>query len=104
MQAFVSFVGDVPVASNHWQDDRFYGSHFLNGCNPDTMKRCTKLPSNFPVTQELVGNLLDEGDTLENAIKVLSGEPLRQFIFNCCTHEYLAVLWKSLTLPKAGES
>ena len=70
MQAFVSFVGDVPVASKHWQDDSFYGSHFLNGCNPDTMKRCTKLPSNFPVTQELVGNLLDEGDTLEKAIKV----------------------------------
>ena len=69
-QAFVSFVGDVPVASKHWQDDCFYGSQFLNGCNPDTIKRCTKLPSNFPVTQEMVGNLLDEGDTLEKAMKV----------------------------------
>jgi len=41
----------------------------LNGCNPDTIKRCTELPSKFPVTQELVGNLLDEGDTLEKAIQ-----------------------------------
>ena len=69
-QAFVSFVGDVPLAADRWQDDRFYGAHFLNGCNPDTIKRCTELPPNFPVTQELVGNLLDEGDTLQNAIKV----------------------------------
>lgn len=88
MQAFVSFVGDVPVASEYWQDDSFYGAHFMNGCNPDTIKRCTKLPSSFPVTQELVGNLLDEGDTLEKAMKVLSREPLRQFIFNCCAHAY----------------
>lgn len=66
----MSFVGDVPVASERWQDDRFYGSHFLNGCNPDTIKRCTELPANFPVTQELVGNLLDESDTLEKAMKV----------------------------------
>jgi len=68
-KAFVAFVGDVPSASERWQDDRFYGSHFLNGCNPDTIKRCTELPSKFPVTQELVGNLLDEGDTLQNAIE-----------------------------------
>ena len=70
MQAFVSFVGEVPLASKRWQDDRFYGAQFLNGCNPDTIMRCSKLPSNFPVTQELVGNLLDAGDTLQNAIKV----------------------------------
>lgn len=82
LQAFVSFVGEVPVASKHWQDDRFYGSHFLNGCNPDTMKRCTKLPYNFPVTQELIGNLLDKDDTLENALKVFSREGLKQIILN----------------------
>ena len=42
----------------------------MNGCNPDTIKRCTELPSKFPVTQELVGNQLDEGDTLEIALEV----------------------------------
>lgn len=42
----------------------------MNGCNPDTLKRCTKLPSNFPVTQDLIGNLLDSGDTLDKALEV----------------------------------
>lgn len=69
-QAFVAFVGDVPSSAERWQDDRFYGSQFLNGCNPDTIKRCTELPSKFPVTQELVGNLLDKGDTLQKGIEV----------------------------------
>lgn len=69
-QAFVAFVGDVPSAAERWLDDRFYGSQFLNGCNPDTIKRCIELPSKFPVTQELVGNLLDESDTLQKAMEV----------------------------------
>ena len=42
----------------------------MNGCNPDTIRRCTELPSKFPVTQELVGNLLEEGDTLQIALEV----------------------------------
>ena len=46
------------------------------------MKRCTKLPYNFPVTQELIGNLLDKDDTLENALKVFSREGLKQIILN----------------------
>ncbi|XP_068721239.1 allene oxide synthase-lipoxygenase protein-like [Montipora capricornis] len=68
-KAFVAFVGDVPPASDHWRDDSFYGAHYLNGCNPDTIRRCTEIPAKFPVTQELVGNLLDEGDTLQRAIE-----------------------------------
>ncbi|KAK2554379.1 Allene oxide synthase-lipoxygenase protein [Acropora cervicornis] len=67
--AFRVFVGDVPPAADHWRDDSFYGAHYLNGCNPDTIKRCTEIPSKFPVTQELVANLLDEGDTLQVAIE-----------------------------------
>jgi len=69
-RAFVHFLGDAPSApAERWKDDRFYGAQFLNGCNPDTIKRCTELPSNFPVTQEMVGNLLDAGNTLEQAMK-----------------------------------
>lgn len=67
-KAFVSFVGSVPPAAEAWQEDTFYGAHYMNGCNPDTIKRCTGIPSKFPVTQELVGNLLDDGDTLKKAI------------------------------------
>lgn len=69
-KAFRAFVGDVPPAADHWRDDSFYGAHYLNGCNPDTIKRCTEIPSKFPITQELVANLLDEGDTLQGAIEV----------------------------------
>lgn len=64
------FVGDAPLAAKHWKADTFYGAQFLNGCNPDTIKRCTELPPKFPVTQKMVGNLLDAGDTLQKAIKV----------------------------------
>ena len=60
------------MAANHWQNDSFYGAQFLNGCNPETIKRCRELPYNFSVTQELVGNLLDDDDTLEKAMKVNS--------------------------------
>ena len=64
------FVGDVPLAAEHWKADSFYGAKFLNGCNPDTIKRCTELPSKFPVTQEMVGKLLEAGETLQQAMKV----------------------------------
>ena len=69
-KALRSCVGGVPRAAEHWRDDSFYGAHYLNGCNPDIIKRCTEIPSKFPVSQELVGNLLDEGDTLHKAIEV----------------------------------
>lgn len=70
LYVFTNFIGDVPKAAEHWRNDRFFGSQFLNGCNPESIKRCTKLPANFLVTQELVGNLLDTGDTLKKALKV----------------------------------
>ena len=70
LKAFTGFIGEVPKAADHWKDDRFFGYQFLNGCNPDSIKRCTQLPTNFPVTQQLIGNLLDTGDTLEKAMNV----------------------------------
>jgi len=72
-------VGEVPQAAEYWKEDRFCGSQFLNGCNPDSLKRCTKLPPHFPVTQELVGNLLDSGDTLESAMAVGFGNVSKSF-------------------------
>lgn len=60
----------MPKAAKYWQEDRFYGFQFLNGCNPESIKRCTELPENFPVTEELVGDLLDKGDTLREAMEV----------------------------------
>ena len=63
-------LGDLPPAAEQWRDDVWYGRQFLNGCNPETIKRCTSLPKKFPVTDEIVGNLLDRGTTLEDAMKV----------------------------------
>ena len=69
-ELFTSFVGDPPPAADHWHTDVWYGKQFLNGCNPDTIKRCKELPTNFPVTNEMLGNVLDPGITLERALQV----------------------------------
>ena len=60
----------VPPAAEQWRDDVWYGRQFLNGCNPEIIKRCTSLPEKFPVTDEIVGNQLDRETTLEQAIEV----------------------------------
>lgn len=64
--------GGVPkvVEGDRWMTDIVYGSMFLNGCNPNALERCEKLPSNFPVTDALVKSALDRGLTLEQEMKV----------------------------------
>ena len=69
-KCFTAFMGDVPIAAAHWLGDSWYGTQFLNGCNPEVIRRCTELPPNFPVTDEIVGDLL-EGMTLQDSIEVL---------------------------------
>ena len=69
-ELFTSLVGDPPPAADHWHTDVWYGKQFLNGCNPDTIKRCKELPTNFPVTKEMVSDVLDPGVTLKQALKV----------------------------------
>uniref|UniRef100_A0A3P9N3W5 Arachidonate 12-lipoxygenase, 12R-type-like n=1 Tax=Poecilia reticulata TaxID=8081 RepID=A0A3P9N3W5_POERE len=72
----------------HWKEDDFFGSQFLNGTNPNVIKRCSKLPPNFPVTDEMVKPFLETGTTLEKEMeegniflcdqKIMDGIPTRQ--------------------------
>uniref|UniRef100_A0A8C9RAL5 Hydroperoxide isomerase ALOXE3-like n=1 Tax=Scleropages formosus TaxID=113540 RepID=A0A8C9RAL5_SCLFO len=48
----------------HWKEDAFFGYQFLNGVNPMVIKRCSKLPRNFPVTDDMVRPFLEPGTCL----------------------------------------
>ncbi|XP_076136453.1 polyunsaturated fatty acid lipoxygenase ALOX15B-like [Alosa pseudoharengus] len=53
---------------HHWDEDELFGYQFLNGINPMMIQRCSKLPENFPVTDEMVKDSLN-GSTLEHEMK-----------------------------------
>ncbi|XP_075908425.1 polyunsaturated fatty acid 5-lipoxygenase-like [Petromyzon marinus] len=55
--------------SHHWDQDWFFGYQFMNGVNPVLIKRCTKLPENFPVTTNMVKSSLVRECSLEDEIK-----------------------------------
>nr|XP_033504868.1 hydroperoxide isomerase ALOXE3-like isoform X1 [Epinephelus lanceolatus] len=55
--------------AEHWNEDDFYGSQFLNGVNPNVIKRCSELPPNFPVTEEMVKPFLAEGTSLQKEME-----------------------------------
>lgn len=56
-------------AAEHWKEDDFYGYQFLNGINPHVIRRCSELPPNFPVTQEMVKPFLEAGSSLQEEMK-----------------------------------
>ena len=60
-----------PHATEYWRDDVWVGSQFLNGSNPEVIRKCKQLPQNFPVKNEMVDKLLDRGYNLDKAIKVI---------------------------------
>ncbi|XP_039087528.1 polyunsaturated fatty acid lipoxygenase ALOX15B isoform X3 [Hyaena hyaena] len=49
----------------HWQEDTFFASQFLNGLNPVLIRRCRSLPENFPVTNDMVAPVLGPGTSLQ---------------------------------------
>ncbi|XP_030221116.1 arachidonate 15-lipoxygenase B-like [Gadus morhua] len=55
--------------AEHWKDDAFYGYQFLNGVNPSIIRNCPLMPSNFPVTEEMVQPFLEPGTSLQQEIQ-----------------------------------
>uniref|UniRef100_A0A8C6SKY2 Si:dkey-17e16.9 n=1 Tax=Neogobius melanostomus TaxID=47308 RepID=A0A8C6SKY2_9GOBI len=71
--------------ADHWRDDDFFGSQFLNGVNPMMIRSCKQLPPNFPVTNEMVQPFLDKCQSLQTALKVLVIQLWRCWNKSSCT-------------------
>ena len=55
---------------SRWVRDEEFGRQMLNGVNPVVIKKCSSIPTNFPVTNEMVKGSLVRGLSLEDEIKV----------------------------------
>ena len=64
---------EAPLAmqrAGRWTSDIEFGRQMLNGINPVVIEKCTELPDNFPVTDDLVGAFLTRGKTLKQEMEV----------------------------------
>ncbi|XP_036430857.1 polyunsaturated fatty acid lipoxygenase ALOX15B-like isoform X1 [Colossoma macropomum] len=61
--------GTHEYIKKHWMTDTFFGYQFLNGSNPMMIKRCSKLPKNFPVTNDMVKSSLPKESSLEKEME-----------------------------------
>uniref|UniRef100_A0A8C4ZNC8 Arachidonate 15-lipoxygenase B-like n=1 Tax=Gadus morhua TaxID=8049 RepID=A0A8C4ZNC8_GADMO len=62
VNAFTPCLLFVEYVQQNWMKDSLFGYQFLNGVNPMVIRRCSVLPENFPVTDQMV--FLDGGKSL----------------------------------------
>ncbi|XP_036444291.1 polyunsaturated fatty acid lipoxygenase ALOX15B-like isoform X2 [Colossoma macropomum] len=58
LHSFLWYPTPKEYVRQHWKSDKFFGYQFLNGLNPLLIERCSKLPHNFPVTDDMVKSSL----------------------------------------------
>lgn len=51
---FISCFFFPDYVQEHWKEDAFFGYQYLNGVNPMLIRRCSVLPSNFAVPNDMV--------------------------------------------------
>uniref|UniRef100_A0A3B4A2Y2 Uncharacterized protein n=1 Tax=Periophthalmus magnuspinnatus TaxID=409849 RepID=A0A3B4A2Y2_9GOBI len=66
----ITITSIIDYVLENWKEDRFFGYQFLNGVNPNVIKRCSKLPSNFPVTNWMVKPFLARGSFLQTELEI----------------------------------
>ena len=58
------------IRSLRWVSDVEFGRQILNGVNPVVICKCSSLPDNFPVTNDMVKGLLSRGKSLNEEMQV----------------------------------
>ncbi|XP_063807650.1 polyunsaturated fatty acid lipoxygenase ALOX15B-like [Pseudophryne corroboree] len=99
--------GNFDVIDELWKEDSFFGSQYLNGNNPNLIRKCSKIPENFPVTNNMVAASLGTTTSLQKELeignifladyKILQGVPANKSING--QQQYMAapicLLWKT---------
>ena len=83
-----------------WMEDRIFGMQFLNGCNPGIIRRCNKLPENFPVTDDDVSAQLSRGLKLQQEIEVGVTDTLTtrvERLLECYRERYVGYSWYTIS-------
>ncbi len=74
-------VYDKIYEGSRWVTDVEFGRQMLNGVNPVVIRKCTKLPSNFPVTNEMVHSFFNReeagGDTIPDLKQQMAVSSIR---------------------------
>ncbi|XP_072261572.1 hydroperoxide isomerase ALOXE3-like isoform X1 [Pyxicephalus adspersus] len=60
---------NADIVSKIWKEDSFFGSQYLTGVNPTAIKKCFKVPENFPVTDHMVAPSLGASTNLQKELQ-----------------------------------